>query len=233
MIVFQLALDAELPELPILPLAKEPPSPGEQVILVGFGRERAKVIEWNDEGRTHFGFEWTPSGRKRWGTNRITSNHELLSQGNWTTRAITFLFDPPFSNDATTFEAHAALGDSGGAVFVLRDHVWTLVGMMTSVSSLHATPGRTSQYGDMTYAADISHYRSEIFRWTRTQCANEEDDDDDGKIDFPLDPDCESATDRFERDLRPLAIRSSWMFGLASAGGIAVWGLRSLFRRRD
>ena len=226
-LVFQLALDSDLPDLPILPLAKQAPRAGEEVLLIGFGRERAKVIEWNDGGTTRFGFEWTKSGRKRWGTNKIASGHEVLAQGNWTTRALTFLFDPPRSRNATTYESHAATGDSGGAAFVQRDGVWMLAGMMTSISSLHATPERTSQYGDTTWAADISHYRSEIFRWTRPHCANEEDDDGDGKIDFPLDPDCESPTDRDERDLRPLAIKNAWLIGLVSLGVLGLWTFRS------
>lgn len=231
-LVFQLALDAELPDMPILPLAKEAPRAGEEVLLIGFGRERAKVIEWNDGGRTRFGFEWTKTGKKRWGTNQIASGHEVLAQGNWTTRALTFLFDPPRSRDATIYESHAAVGDSGGAAFVQRDGVWMLAGMMTSISSRYATPGRTAQYGDTTYAADISHYRSEIFRWTRTHCANEEDDDGDGKIDFPLDPDCESPTDRDERDLRPLAIKNAWLIGLVSLGGLALWSSRARLQAR-
>jgi hypothetical protein len=231
MLVFQLATDAELPDLPILALAKEPPTRGEELLLIGFGRERAKVIEWNEAGRTRFGFQWSGSGRKRWGTNRVASSFEVLRQNQWTTRALTFLFDPPHSSQTTSFEAAAAVGDSGGAVFVQRDGRWLLAGMMTSVSSLSATPNGTTQYGDTTYAADISHYRSEIIRWTRPQCANDEDDDGDGKIDFPLDPDCESATDRDERDLRPIAIKNVRRVGIASLLAVAFWMIRSRTRR--
>jgi len=231
--VFQLALDADLPNMSPLPLAQKPPRGGEEVLLIGFGRERAKVIEWSDGGRTRFGFEWTKSGSKRWGTNRITSGHEVLPQGDWTTRSMALLFDPPRSRNATRHESHAAVGDSGGAAFVRRDGAWMLIGMMTSISSMSARPERTSQYGDTTYAADITHYRSEIFRWTRSQCANEEDDDGDGKIDFPLDPDCASATDRYERDLRPLALRNAWMIGLVGAGVTGLWFWRSRSQTRQ
>ncbi|HIF93971.1 MAG TPA: hypothetical protein EYQ60_12750 [Myxococcales bacterium] len=233
MLVFQLATDAELPNLPILPLAKQPPSVGEELLLIGFGRERAKVIEWNDAGRTRFGFQWSKSGRKRWGTNRVASSFVVLRQNEWTTRALTFFFDPPHSPQTTTFEAVAAVGDSGGAVFVKRDDVWQLMGMMISVSSLAPTPAGTTQYGDTTYAADISHYRSEIIRWTRAQCANGEDDDGDKKIDFPLDPDCQSATDRDERDLRPIAIKNAWMIGLASLFACAFWMIWTRLQRVD
>ncbi|MFP6654256.1 MAG: hypothetical protein VCB25_01425 [Myxococcota bacterium] len=230
MMIFQLALDAELPEMAMLPLAKTPPQRGEEILLIGFGRERAKVIEWNDLGRIRFGFEWTPSGRKRWGTNRIVSNHEILVQGKWLTRALTFRFDPPFSDETTRFESHAAVGDSGGAVFVQRQGQWLLAGMITSITSPRTTPENTSQYGDLTYAADIAHYRSEIFRWTRSQCANEQDDDGDGKIDFPLDPNCSSPMDRHEHDLRPIAIKNAWMIGLAGLVALGLWRFVLWFR---
>jgi hypothetical protein len=230
MMIFQLALNVELPEMAMLPLAKTPPREGETVLLIGFGRERAKVVEWEDQGRTQFGFEWTEVGRKRWGTNKVVSNREILIQEKWTTRALTFRFDPPLSAEASPFESHAAFGDSGGAVFVQREDQWLLAGMITSITSQRATPGSTAQYGDMTYAADIAHYRSEIFRWTRSQCANEQDDDRDGKIDFPLDPDCSSPTNRYEHDLRPIAIKNAWMLGLAGLSAMALWRLGTRLR---
>ena len=231
MLIFQLATDADLPDLPILPLAKEPPRSGEEVLLIGFGRGRAKVVQWNDGEQTRFGFEWSDSGGKRWGTNRITSNHVVLRQDKWTTETMTFHFDPPHSIETTKFESVAALGDSGGAVFVQREGRWQLVGMMTSVSSSWPTTESITQYGDTTYAADIAHYRGEIIRWTRPACANDEDDDGDGKVDYPLDPDCESAIDRDERDLRTVAVKNAWMLGSVSALGGAVWAIRRRAQR--
>ena len=87
-LVFQLSLGADVPDLPMLPLATEPPLAGEEVLLIGFGRERAKVIEWENNGRARFGFEWTKTGKKRWGTNKIVSGREILRQGRWTTRVL-------------------------------------------------------------------------------------------------------------------------------------------------
>lgn len=219
-IVFQLDPDADLPELPILPLASFAPLPGEEVMLIGFGRERGQVIEWHDEGRTRFGFAWSERGSKRWGTNRIASNHTVLVQQDWSTHALSFVFDPPHSESTTRYEAQAAMGDSGGAVFVQRDGEWLLVGMMTSIAANGALADQITTYGDTTFAADISYYRSEILRWARPKCANEEDDDGDGKIDFPLDPGCDAPGDPDERDTNPI-VRG---YGIGIAWAITLIG---------
>jgi hypothetical protein len=230
-IVFQLDPDADLPDLPILPLATVAPLPGEEVMLIGFGREREKVIEWNHDGRNRFGFEWSKRGSKRWGTNRINADHAILVQQNMSTHALTFVFDGPDSENTTRHEAQAALGDSGGAVFVKRDGEWLLVGMMTSVSANYATPGHTTVYGDTTFAADISFYRDEILRWARPRCANEEDDDGDGRIDFPLDPGCSAPDDPDERDESLITPGSRMVGGLALVGS-CVFGVAIFLRFR-
>lgn len=198
--VFALDRNADLPDLPLLPIARSPALPGEEVLVIGFGRGREKVIEYELDGRTQFGFTWTKKGGKRWGTNRIQSNSEILNQGDYTTRAIVFRFDQPLSPGATRYEAQATTGDSGGAVFVQREGVWQLVGLMVSVSGEIRVPNASSRYGDTTFAADLTYYREEIMRWTRPLCANELDDDGDGRIDFPLDPGCDSPSDRNEWD---------------------------------
>ena len=224
--LFRLRADADLPDLPLLPLARDPLQPDEEVLVIGFGRGREKVIEWVDPNDPHqrheFAFAWSRSGRKRWGTNRIVSNHQILVQKNWRTHAVTFRFDPPNSPSVTPHEAQAAVGDSGGAVFVQREGEWLLAGMMTSVSARYLTPKESSAYGDTTYAADISFYRSEIIRWARPDCANEEDDDGDGKVDFPLDPDCRAATDPSERHVRLLTESQAWLIGVSGFGAILI-----------
>ncbi len=202
-------------------------------MVIGFGREREKVIEWHDDdNKTQFGFEWSEVGKKRWGTNRIVSNDAVLIQQNRSTHAVTFVFDPPNSEETTLHEASAAVGDSGGAVFVERDGEWLLVGMMTSVSANIATPGHSTAYGDTTFAADISFYRSEILRWARPKCANEEGDDGDGKIDFPLDPGCSAPGDSDERSADSIVRRIGIVWTLALVGSCALgvvmfWLLRT------
>jgi hypothetical protein len=198
--IFELDRSAALPDLPIVPLARSRPKVGEDVIVIGFGAGREKVLEWTFDDQRRFAFVWSQDTRKRWGTNRIESSAEVLLQGRFATRAIAFDFDEPFAATATRYEAQAAIGDSGGAVFVERDGEWQLAGMMVSVTGDTRAPKRSSTYGDMTFAADLSFYRSEILRWTRPACANEQDDDGDELTDYPADPGCDDALDRDERD---------------------------------
>lgn len=227
--LFEVELPAGFEDLPDLPIAKTPPVIGEEVLLIGFGRIREKVVEVSTDGPNAFGFSWSEKGQKRWGTNRISSIDENLYQGSWTTRAIATVFDPPDASDATEHEAQATVGDSGGAVFVKRDGEWLLAGMMTSVTGYARQPSRTSMYGDTTYAADLSVYRGEILHWARPACANEEDDDGDERIDYAEDPGCDSARDANERDRGLTDDEWPWM---AFAGIVALAGFVTAWRRR-
>jgi hypothetical protein len=239
-VVFKINGEVELPALPILPLASTPPKPGEEILVIGFGRERKKVIEWRENGDRHFGFEWSDAGAKRWGTNRIHATGALLPQDDWLTHAFSFEFGEPGAEATTRYEAQAASGDSGGAVFVERNGEWKLAGMMISVSASFATPTPATHYGDLTYAADVTAYRSEILRWARPRCFNEEDDDGDGMVDFPADPGCASAIDTDEREgrfSRYLFLRSGpgsaiALLGIVGVGSFcAAWFLSR--RRRE
>jgi hypothetical protein len=194
------------------------------VLLIGFGRQREKVVEVSTDGPSEFGFSWTEKGSKRWGTNRVASIDETLYQGSWTTHSFALVFDPPTTPATTEFEAQAAVGDSGGAVFVKRDGEWLLAGMMTSVTGFSRAPARTSMYGDSTYAADLSSYRSEILHWSRPACSNEEDDDGDEATDFPADPGCEAADDENERDrgIASIALRGL-MAVLGATIALGIW----------
>ncbi len=216
--LFEVEREAALPDLPLLPIAAEPVMPGEDVLLIGFGRGRDKVTEFELNGRTHFGFSWSDRGAKRWGTNRIDSANEILQQSKFYTRAMSFRFDEPFAPTATRYEAHAATGDSGGAVFVQREGDWQLIGLMVSISGNSRIPKSSTLYGDTTFAADLTYYRDEILRWSRPTCSNERDDDGDGLIDFPVDPGCDSAADRNEWQAGPLESETLWLATLATFG---------------
>lgn len=227
--LFEVDLPEGFADLPDLPIAKSPPAIGDEVLLIGFGRVREKVVEVSTDGPNEFGFSWSERGQKRWGTNRISAYDENLYQGSWTTRAIATVFDPPGDPDATEYEAQATVGDSGGAVFVKREGEWLLAGMMTSVTGYTRLPARTSMYGDTTYAADLSAYRDEILHWARPACANEVDDDGDERIDFAEDPGCDSERDPSERD-RGLD-RGEWPW-IVFAGIVALAGFATAWNRR-
>jgi hypothetical protein len=220
--IFELELPPEIEDLPELPLAKEGPRLGEEVLLIGFGRTRENVVEVDTDGPKQYGFAWTEKGSKHWGTNKVSSVDETLYQGSWTTRSIAVSFDPPGDPGATRHEAQAAVGDSGGAVFVKRDGIWLLAGMMTSVTGYTRAPARTSMYGDTTYAADLSTYRAEILHWTRAACDNEEDDDGDRLVDHPADPGCDSPDDRNERDDGPPILEWTGVAAALLAAGAAA-----------
>lgn len=223
--LFQVALPAGFEDLPLLPIATEGPRVGEKLLLIGYGRVREKVIDVEtDAHEKSFAFSWSKKGEKRWGTNRTTRVDETIGQDRWTTHSLAIAFDPPGSPEVTPHEAQATVGDSGGAVFVERDGEWQLIGLMTSVTGQMRAPARTSMYGDVTYAADLSHYREEILRFARPACANELDDDGDDAIDFPADGACESPLDPSERSTTPLPTATVWLGVaiLAAAAGLIV-----------
>lgn len=225
--IFKLKEVPSLDAYPTLPIARTPLQPGEDILIIGFGKNREKVVELERDGRQEYAFTWSKKGRKRWGTNRVESRSEFLAQDPFRTRAVSFDFDRPFSPRSTRFEAQAAIGDSGGAVFVKRDGAWLLGGMMISVSGRARKPQASSTYGDSTHAVDLSHYRDQVLRWTRPDCANERDDDGDNQTDFPNDPDCDSAADQSERDAGSLGgpqllIALSATFAIVTVLAIAI-----------
>jgi len=230
--VFSLEDERPFPDWPVVPIATEPPRDGEDVVLIGFGRERARVDELEDDQGPLFSFRWTDRGAKRWATNRISSTFDVLAQGKMTSRAFVLRFDEPYSQHATRYEAQAAVGDSGGGVFVERDGEWQLLGLMVSVSGVRNAPRSGAVYGDRTYVVDLSHYRTEVLRWTRASCSNEVDDDGDDRIDFPDDPGCDGPNDRNERDPSLLSDPSFWIAGSASLGIVAVAGFALVRVRR-
>ena len=63
----------------------------------------------------------------------------------------------------TPYDGQGATGDSGGGVFHKdADGTWQLAGIMFSISQNVGQPGGSSAFGNVTYIADLSAYRSEI-----------------------------------------------------------------------
>ena len=108
LVVFRLA--QPYPPLPTLPIATATPSV--DVIMIGNGPDRGTATSWMG----HQGWYWVvPSETIRWGTNDPDGPAAFNAGLPLPTVVFTTLFDQ-FGGGHTTYEAQAAVGDSGGAV---------------------------------------------------------------------------------------------------------------------
>jgi hypothetical protein len=186
------------PGLPSLDVSVASPPLNAEVVMIGHGRDRGTAISW--EG--HDGWEWGDDSTKRWGTNRVNLAGSDVTMASMTTRSFSTLFgvDSPLDTD---FEAHAAVGDSGGAVFYAGPSGWQLAGVMHTISSFGGQPASTALDGNASFSADLAHFASLIGIVTAVPaCSDGSDDDGDGRIDHPDDPGCDSATDPFETNTK-------------------------------
>ncbi|MCH8132765.1 MAG: trypsin-like serine protease [Myxococcales bacterium] len=151
------------PDLPELRMNHKPMRFGTRVVMIGFGKGTGQAFEWDGIP----GYRWSPDVAKRWGTNRVFAARQLVS-----IRGLkTWCFQMDFSRHGTAHEAQAAFGDSGGAVFVKQNDRWKLTGVILHVGKTPDQPGATSIYGNITNAADLSFYRSQIIKTIRTYAA--------------------------------------------------------------
>jgi hypothetical protein len=163
------------PGLPGVTIASAMASPGDQVTMIGAGRNRGDYTEWTVTGTT-----WTPappgtgdesgyatqsSRSLRWGTNTLTTTGTWVQYPNYTSGDF-FAFNTTFDGGGGySDEAQAVAGDSGGAVFHKNGSVWELSGMILAVGGLpgqQPNPVLYAVFGDTTYAADLSFYRPQI-----------------------------------------------------------------------
>jgi hypothetical protein len=142
--------------LPNLSLASAPPAAGATVFLIGNGRQEVgSLLHWtvtvdpsgpgstdtwtgphNATGATHSGYALGASG-KRWGAALYTgtSTRELGGvQQNFVVTA--FVPEAP--------SAQAAVGDSGGVIFVQSGASWSLLGIISSIAKLDGQPADTA-----------------------------------------------------------------------------------------
>ncbi len=147
------------PPLPILPLATTLPQVGDPIVMIGNGRNRGDETSWDPNGEPppgpFDGYEWGSGKQMRWGFNEVDGYPDFDPFG---TVALFSLFDADTSPD----EAHAASGDSGGAVFRHSGEYWELVGVMYAVGVFAGQPSQTALYGNRTYMADVSFYADQI-----------------------------------------------------------------------
>ena len=136
------------PDLPSLRISAESPPVGSPIVMVGSGLGRGEKM--TGEGRA--GFSWQAPSVKRWGTSMVREHLHDQSIGNTDT------FATRFSIAQTTHEAHAAHGDSGGAVFAYLEDRWQLVGILLAVDNHTDQPVRSAVYGNRTMIADLARY---------------------------------------------------------------------------
>jgi hypothetical protein len=187
--LFRLVSD---PGLPALDISSSSPLHNESVVMVGHGHNRGAATSWNGID----GWSWAGASAMRWGTNRVAARNLTIVISSSTVHAFSLVFD---DDGGVSDEATAVTGDSGGAVFRDAGSAWELGGVMFAAYSFVGQPAATSLFGNGTYAADLSYYRSQILAITaEPACSNGVDDDGDGLVDWPDDPGCTDPSDGFE-----------------------------------
>jgi hypothetical protein len=160
--MFRLVQD---PGLPTMPIASSLPASGEQVLMVGAGRERGPgLLGWTFASgvwtptalplANQFGYMLESDSQMQWGTNQI--------EGGSTVSSSTRIFTTRFDRFALHFEAQAVTGDSGGGVFDFVNGHWELLGIMVSQQSAQNQPANTVIFSNTTQSADLSRYRDQI-----------------------------------------------------------------------
>lgn len=182
-----------MPPLPDLQIASAPPSSGEDVILIGNGRNRGDPLAepWN-------GYDgWTLAGGRtvRWGTNRILATGlDVLETEAFSTR-----FDDLPGQMGNDPEAQVANGDSGGGAFVWNGGNPELIGILFAQGLYNGQSSSDVLFGNISYVSDLDFYRAQIEPLIdQPGCSDGLDDDGDGLTDYPEDPGCASASDPSE-----------------------------------
>lgn len=147
-----------------LTLSGAAPSVGVEVRMMGNGQDRAlSETHWNsawEEEVAPFaetGYKLVGTRTLRWGTNNMASGLLNIgdSFGNFLGFYTTF--------DASSGDAQATGGDSGGGVFRKNGSNWELTGIMLGADQPSGgQPAGTILYGDRTFAASIATYKTEI-----------------------------------------------------------------------
>ena len=176
------------PPLPLLKIRSTTPANNTYLTMIALGLSRGAVTSWMGVG----GYLWGSSAAKRWGTNRVAGTDFVLDTSSLYTDFT------KITQGGTTHEAQGAYADSGGALFIKNGSTWELAGLLFAIGTFTGQPASTALYGNYTYAANLSDYRATLFTLTRPECANEDDDDGDGFVDWPADPQCSSELDDTE-----------------------------------
>jgi hypothetical protein len=156
MILFHVSQTAPVPSLP---LASNPPAINSVVDFIGTGyiAGSGPMPIGN-----YTGFTWVLTSARSWGNNKVASISYVYDAGFGNVTLFSTQFD---DTGQTSDECQATGGDSGSGVFQKSGAAWQLVGMTDLVTEASNQPANTSVYGNSTYAAQISTYRSQILAW--------------------------------------------------------------------
>ncbi|MBN8457890.1 MAG: hypothetical protein J0M04_08630 [Verrucomicrobia bacterium] len=165
------------PPLPTIPIAAATPGVGTDLMMIGAGRLQAATptywqvtvvagpnndvwTEVTPPGQSYnaAGFKTTATNIVRWGENETDATAITVNYGLGDVYGYTTSFDV----GATTHEAQAVVGDSGGGVFHQVAGAWQLSGMMVTVATYENQPAYTAVIGNETYMLDLTYYRNEI-----------------------------------------------------------------------
>jgi hypothetical protein len=172
--LYMFRLASTPPGLPAITIASGSAVPGAAVTMIGSGRDRGAFTQWSvntgttpwawtevSSGGNAAGYKTLTSRAMRWGTNNVAASGIWVNDGYGDVN----MLDTTFTDAGSpSTEAQAAYGDSGGAVFRKNGSTWELAGTILTVAgySGQPDPGANAIYGNLTYAADLSYYRSQI-----------------------------------------------------------------------
>ncbi len=154
------------PGLPTVSLASTTATPGEFLLMTGRGYTNSTTdpYPWGSPGAT----DAIPM---RWGTNTVNATVLVdLDTGPGTNlvQYINTTFTAPASPGATPYEGQAAVGDSGGGMFIYRGGQWVLAGIAHFVDDPSEIPTDPAEHDDLSYYTDIFSNRAAINAITGT-----------------------------------------------------------------
>jgi len=171
---------SEPPALPSLTISSSTPMVGTDLVMIGNGRTQNPETFWDrtvidganndtwvvttEELSNISGYTTTTSKEIRWGENEVHQNYIVVNLGSLLNPLHVLSFNTQFDESGMPHEAQAVAGDSGGGVFIYNGSGWELAGMMFAVGTYEKQPngGETAVFGNQTYIADLSVYRSQI-----------------------------------------------------------------------
>jgi len=172
--VFRITTDPGLPSILPSLISSTTPVANDQVVMIGNGVSTTGSETWEVDTTNPNDWHWQTLGTQPPYTGPNVVNYSGFFYDNnhtirWGANAVQ---DAGIVNNMAVFTTEfqpgqnigqASPGDSGGAVFSYLSNQWVLSGIMVGTSDLlNHQPGSTALYGDLTYAMDLSAYRSQI-----------------------------------------------------------------------